>query len=197
MSCGIDAVDSVGVVGAGTMGSGIAQVSALAGYDLVMRDIEPALVEDRFDAIEDSLGRFVDRGALTEKEAAAVTDRITGTTALADLADCDLVVEAAVEDMDVKREVFADLADLTAPGTVLATNTSTLSVTTIASATDRPEEVVGLHFMKPVPVMEGVEVVVGEKTARGSSSSPTPSRRRWARPPGRPTTSPASSPTAF
>jgi 3-hydroxybutyryl-CoA dehydrogenase len=167
MSYGIDTVDSVGVVGAGTMGSGIAQVSALAGYDVVMRDIEPELVEDGFDAIEDSLGRFVDRGDLTEKEADAVVERIEGTTALDDLADCDIVVEAAVEDMAVKREVFADLAELTEPGTVLATNTSTLSVTTIASATDRPGEVVGLHFMNPVPVMEGVEVVVGEKTAEG------------------------------
>jgi 3-hydroxybutyryl-CoA dehydrogenase len=167
MSYGIDTVDSVGVVGAGTMGSGIAQVSALAGYDVVMRDIEPELVEDGFDAIEDSLGRFVDRGDLTEKEADAVVERIEGTTALDDLADCDIVVEAAVEDMAVKREVFADLAELTEPGTVLATNTSTLSVTTIASATDRPGEVVGLHFMNPVPVMEGVEVVVGEKTAPG------------------------------
>ena len=167
MTYGIDTVDSVGVVGAGTMGSGIAQVSALAGYDVVMRDIEPDLVEAGFDAIEDSLARFVDRGDLTEKEADAVTGRIEGTTQLADLADCDIVVEAAVEDMDVKREVFGDLAELTEAGTVLATNTSTLSVTTIASATDRPGEVVGLHFMNPVPVMEGVEVVVGEKTAAG------------------------------
>ncbi|MEF8907531.1 MAG: 3-hydroxyacyl-CoA dehydrogenase NAD-binding domain-containing protein [Haloarculaceae archaeon] len=167
MTYGIDTVDSVGVVGAGTMGSGIAQVSALAGYDVVMRDIEPGLVEDGFDAIDDSLARFVDRGDLTEKEVDAVTERIDGTTELAELSDCDLVVEAAVEDMDVKREVFGDLAELTGAGTVLATNTSTLSITTIASATDRPEEVVGLHFMNPVPVMEGVEVVVGEKTAAG------------------------------
>ncbi len=167
MTYGIDTVDSVGVVGAGTMGSGIAQVSALAGYDVVMRDIEPGLVEDGFDAIDDSLARFVDRGDLTEKEVDAVIERIDGTTELAELSDCDLVVEAAVEDIDVKREVFGDLAELTGAGTVLATNTSTLSITTIASATDRPEEVVGLHFMNPVPVMEGVEVVVGEKTAAG------------------------------
>jgi 3-hydroxybutyryl-CoA dehydrogenase len=167
MSYGIDGIDSVGVVGAGTMGSGIAQVAALAGYDVVMRDIEPALVEAGFDAIEDSLDRFVDRGDLTETEAEAVVDRVAGTTAIEDLAGCDIVIEAAVEEMAVKQEVFADLAELTDPGTVLATNTSTLSVTTIASATDRPGEVVGLHFMNPVPVMEGVEVVVGEKTAEG------------------------------
>ena len=167
MSYGIDGIDSVGVVGAGTMGSGIAQVAALAGYDVVMRDIEPALVEAGFDAIEDSLDRFVDRGDLTETETEAVVDRVAGTTAIEDLAGCDIVIEAAVEEMAVKQEVFADLAELTDPGTVLATNTSTLSVTTIASATDRPGEVVGLHFMNPVPVMEGVEVVVGEKTAEG------------------------------
>jgi 3-hydroxybutyryl-CoA dehydrogenase len=157
-------VDTVGVVGAGTMGSGIAQVAATAGYDVVMRDVEQSLVDDGFDRIDDSLSRLVDGENLSREAADAARERIEGTTATADLADADLVVEAVLERMEVKREVFADLDDVTDDGVVLATNTSTLSITAIASATDRPGLVVGLHFMNPVPVMRGVEVVVGERT---------------------------------
>ncbi|WP_248897089.1 3-hydroxyacyl-CoA dehydrogenase family protein [Haloplanus halobius] len=162
---GFEDIDTVGVVGAGTMGSGIAQVAATAGYDVVMRDIEPPLIEDGFDRIEDSLSKFVEKEQLTGAEADAVVDRVTGTTDLADLAECDYVIEAAVENMDVKQDIFADLDDTVDDDVVLATNTSTLSITTIASATDRPELVVGLHFMNPAPLMEGLELVVGEKTA--------------------------------
>ncbi len=157
-------VETVGVVGAGTMGSGIAQVAATHGYDVVMRDVEPEFVESGFESIRDSLGRFVDRGSIDESEAETVEARIEGTTDLAALADCDVVVEAALEEMDVKQEIFADLDDLVDDETLLATNTSTLSITTIASVTEAPERVVGLHFMNPVPVMDGVEVVTGEKT---------------------------------
>ncbi len=161
-------IDTVGVVGAGTMGAGIAQVAATAGYDVVMRDIETELVEDGFDRIEDSLGRFVEKDEIGTDEREAILDRIAGTTELADLADADLVVEAAVENMDVKQDIFADLDDELAEGVPLATNTSTLSITTIASATEREDRVVGLHFMNPVPVMKGVEVVVGEKTSEAA-----------------------------
>jgi 3-hydroxybutyryl-CoA dehydrogenase len=157
-------VETVGVVGAGTMGNGIAQVAAMAGYDVVMRDVETQFVERGFDSIEDSLARFVRKDRLTESESEAVLDRIHGTTELADLSAADLVVEAAVEEMEIKRDIFADLDEVTDEDVVLATNTSTLSITTIAAATDRPEKVVGVHFMNPVPVMKGVEVVVGEKT---------------------------------
>jgi 3-hydroxybutyryl-CoA dehydrogenase len=161
---GLDDIDTIGVVGAGTMGNGIAQVCATAGYDVVMRDIEPEFVERGFDSIEDSLSRFVRKEKLTEEEADAVADRITGTTDLADLAETDLVVEAAVEKMAIKKDIFADLDEVTDEDVVLATNTSTLSVTSIAAATDRPGLVGGLHFMNPVPIMTGVEVVVGERT---------------------------------
>jgi 3-hydroxybutyryl-CoA dehydrogenase len=161
---GLDNVQRIGVVGAGTMGSGIAQVCATAGYDVAMRDVKTEFIERGFDSIESSLSRFVDKGTLTREEADAATERIEGTTDLDDLADCDLVVEAAVEEMDVKREIFAELDALLDADVVLATNTSTLSITTIASATETPERVVGIHFMNPVPVMRGVEVVVGEKT---------------------------------
>ncbi|MFB6102666.1 MAG: 3-hydroxyacyl-CoA dehydrogenase family protein [Haloplanus sp.] len=161
---GFNDIDTVGVVGAGTMGSGIAQVAATAGYNVVMRDIEDELVAEGFDRIDDSLSRFVEKEELTRAEADAAVDRITGTTDLDDLATCDYVIEAAVENMDVKQDIFADLDDAVDDDVVLATNTSTLSITTIASATDRPELVVGLHFMNPAPVMTGLELVVGEKT---------------------------------
>ncbi|WP_255196823.1 3-hydroxyacyl-CoA dehydrogenase family protein [Halorarius litoreus] len=161
---GLDEVRTVGVVGAGTMGNGIAQVTAHAGYEVVMRDIEQAFVQNGLDAIDDSLSRFVNKEKLSDEEKQATLDRITGTTDLADLADCDLVVEAAVENMAVKQDIFADLDETVDDDVVLATNTSTLSITTIASATERPELVVGLHFMNPVPLMKGVELVVGEKT---------------------------------
>jgi 3-hydroxybutyryl-CoA dehydrogenase len=160
----VDGVETVGVVGAGTMGAGIAQVAATAGYDVVMRDIEPEYVENGFESIEDSLRRLVNRDTLDQKTADAARERVEGTTDLSDLVGADLVIEAVLEEMDVKRDVFAELDDVTNEGTVLATNTSTLSVTAIAAATDRPGDVVGLHFMNPVSIMEGVEVVTGETT---------------------------------
>ena len=160
----LEDLQTIGVVGAGTMGNGIAQVAATAGYDVVMRDIETEFVERGLDSIDDSLSRLVRKEKLSEAEADTARDHITGTTDLADLAGADFVVEAAVEKMDVKREIFADLDDLVDEDVVLATNTSTLSITSIAAATAREELVVGLHFMNPVPVMKGVEVVRGELT---------------------------------
>ncbi len=160
----MDSIERIGVIGAGTMGNGIAQVAATAGYDVVMRDLEREFLDRGFESIDDSLSRLVSKDRLSEDEAEEITGRITGTTEFDDLADCDFVVEAAVENMDVKRDIFADLDETVDEDVVLATNTSTLSITTIASATERPELVVGLHFMNPVPIMNGVEVVVGEKT---------------------------------
>ena len=154
----------VGVVGAGTMGNGITQVAATAGYTVVMRDIDDEYVENGLDNIDDSLHRLSSRDQLDE-DPGAIQSRITGTTDFNDLAAADIVVEAAVENMDVKRDIFASLDDVTDDDVVLATNTSTLSITTIASATDRASDVIGLHFMNPVPIMDGVEVVVGERTA--------------------------------
>ncbi|GAB7013702.1 3-hydroxyacyl-CoA dehydrogenase family protein [Halolamina salina] len=161
----LDDVETVGVVGAGTMGAGIAQVAATAGYDVVMRDIEQSFVDDGFETIDDSLSRLVDRDALSEQEAEDTKARITGTTELDDLAGAELVVEAAPEEMELKQSIFADLDDVLDEEALLATNTSTLSITTIASATERADAVVGLHFMNPVPIMDGVEVVTGERTA--------------------------------
>ncbi|MGQ3329047.1 3-hydroxyacyl-CoA dehydrogenase family protein [Halorubrum sp. FL23] len=157
-------IDTVGVVGAGTMGNGIAQVAATAGYEVVMRDIEPAYVERGLDAIDDSLARLDGKDRLDE-DPETIRDRIEGAADLDAIAEADAVVEAAVEDLDVKRDIFADLDDVTDDDVVLATNTSTLSITSIASATERASDVIGLHFMNPVPIMDGVEVVVGERTA--------------------------------
>jgi 3-hydroxybutyryl-CoA dehydrogenase len=157
-------VETVGVVGAGTMGNGIAQVTATAGYDVVMRDVKEEFVENGFESIESSLDRLAEKGEINE-DPNTIRDRITGTTELEDLAAADLVVEAAVEKMDIKQDIFADLEAVTDEDVILATNTSTLSITTIASATDRADQIIGLHFMNPVPIMTGVEVVVGERTA--------------------------------
>jgi 3-hydroxybutyryl-CoA dehydrogenase len=163
----LEAIRTVGVVGAGTMGNGIAQVAATAGYDVVMRDIEDEFVERGLDSIDDSLSRLVGKDRLSEADAEVARDRITGTTDFDELAAADLVVEAAVENLEVKREIFADLDDLVDEDVVLATNTSTLSITSIAAATEREELVVGLHFMNPVPLMKGVEIVRGELTGAG------------------------------
>jgi len=162
---GLDSIERVGVVGAGTMGAGIAQVAATDGFEVVMRDVTAEYVEKGLDRVRGGLDRLVERDRLARGDADAALARIEGTTDLDGLADCDLAIEAVVEDLDVKREVFADLDRVVDRDVVLATNTSTLSVTTLGAATDRPALVVGLHFMNPVPVMDGVEVVVGERTA--------------------------------
>ena len=155
-------IETVGVVGAGTMGSGIAQVAATAGYDVIVRDVKSEYVRRGLDAIESGLERD---DHLDDEQAAAARERVRGTTDIDDLGGADLVVEAVVEEMDIKQDVFDDLDRMCDDEVVLATNTSTLSVTAIAAATDRPEQVVGIHFMNPVPLMEGVEVVVAEHTA--------------------------------
>ncbi|RKD97756.1 3-hydroxyacyl-CoA dehydrogenase family protein [Halopiger aswanensis] len=159
-----DRIDRIGVVGAGTMGSGIAQVAATAGYDVRMRDVEQEFVENGFETIRDSLERLADRDDL-EEDPETIRGRIEGTTDLEAFADCDLVIEAVLEELDVKREVFADLERVCDDDVLLGTNTSTLSITSIAGDLEHPERVIGLHFMNPVPIMEGVEVVVGEKTS--------------------------------
>jgi len=161
----LEAVDNVGVVGAGTMGNGIAQVAATAGYDVVMRDVSEELVAAGFEDIQASFETLVARETVTAQEAEAATARITGTTEMDDLAAADLVVEAVTEDMEIKQSVFEELDAVCGSNAVLASNTSTLSITTIASVTERPEQVLGLHFMNPVPVMKGVELVVGERTS--------------------------------
>jgi len=161
-------IRKVGVVGLGTMGAGIAQVSVQAGYETVGRDVTHELGERGRATIERYLGRGVEKGRLTGDERDAALARLTLTTELADLADCDLVIEAVLEELDLKREVFAELDRVTRPDAVLATNTSALSVSEIAEATSHPERVVGMHFFNPAPVLPLVEVVRTAQSADGA-----------------------------
>jgi 3-hydroxybutyryl-CoA dehydrogenase len=152
-------VRKVGVVGLGTMGAGIAQVCVQTGVETVGREVSEELAERARERIAHYLGRGVEKGRLTPEERDAALARLRTTTELADLAGCDLVVEAVVEELEAKRQLFRELEGVVAPEAVLATNTSALSVTEIASATERPERVVGLHFFNPAPVLPLVEVV--------------------------------------
>lgn len=152
-------IERVGVVGLGTMGAGIAQVCLQAGLEVVGREVTPELGRRARDRIDHYLSRGVDKGRLTHEEKDAALGRLTLTTELADLARCELVIEAAFEDLGVKRELFGELDRILAPPALLATNTSALSVTQIADATQTPERVVGLHFFNPAPVLPLVEVV--------------------------------------
>jgi len=153
------------VIGAGLMGSGIAQVSAQAGWDVVLRDITDEALTRGTDGIKASLDKFVAKGKLTAEEAGAALGRITTTTDLDAAADADIVVEAVFERIDVKREIFRTLDGLVGDGTVLASNTSAIPITKIAAATERPERVVGTHFFSPVPMMRLCELVRGHKTS--------------------------------
>lgn len=155
----------VGVIGAGTMGSGIAQVFAMAGYDVVLVDIEPRILERGMASIKKSLDRFVEKGRITADAAEATRARISPTVAVEACRDCGLVVEAVIEDVETKKGLFGRLDALCAPETILATNTSTISVTLLGGVTKRPDRVAGMHFMNPVPVMQLVEVVRGIATA--------------------------------
>jgi 3-hydroxybutyryl-CoA dehydrogenase len=152
-------VRKVGVVGLGTMGAGIAQVCVQAGVETVGREVTDGLGQAARGRVEHYLGRGVEKGRLSAEESAAALERLTTTTELEDLADCDLVIEAVVEELDVKRALFADLDRLLRTEAVLATNTSALSVTDIAEATERRERVVGMHFFNPAPVLPLVEIV--------------------------------------
>jgi 3-hydroxybutyryl-CoA dehydrogenase len=153
------AIQKVGVVGCGLMGSGIAQVCAQAGFTTVVREVSPEIVDKGFKGIEKNLARLVEKGALTEAQKTDIRGRMTGTTALEDLKDCDLVVEAIIEQLPAKRELFAKLDAMCPPSAIFASNTSSLTITEISTATKRPERFVGLHFFNPVPVMKLVEVV--------------------------------------
>jgi 3-hydroxybutyryl-CoA dehydrogenase len=155
----------VGVVGLGTMGSGIAQVSVTAGHETIGREISDELGQRGRATIERYLNRAVEKGRMTQEERDAALGRLTLTTELAGLADCDLVIEAALEELDLKRQVFAELDRICRPDAVLATNTSALSVAAIAEATTRPERVVGMHFFNPAPVLPLVEIVRAPKSS--------------------------------
>jgi 3-hydroxybutyryl-CoA dehydrogenase len=152
-------IQKVGVVGCGLMGSGIAQVAAAAGFHTVVREVSGEIVEKGLKNIDKNLARLVEKGALDESKKAEIRGRLKGTTALEDLKDCDVVIEAIIEQLAAKRELFSALDGICRASTIFASNTSSLTITEIATATKRPERFVGLHFFNPVPVMKLVEVV--------------------------------------
>jgi len=158
-------IRKVGVVGLGTMGAGIAQVSVQSGFDTVGREVSDELGERGRATIERYLTRGVEKGRVSEAERAAALERLTLTTKLQDLADCDLVIEAVLEELELKRDVLAELDRITPPHAILATNTSALSVAEIAEATRRPQRVVGMHFFNPAPVLPLVEIVRAPETS--------------------------------
>jgi 3-hydroxybutyryl-CoA dehydrogenase len=153
------AIHKVGVVGCGLMGSGIAQVCAAAGFETLVREVKPELVEKGLKGIEKNLARLAEKGTITAAVQGEIRGRLKGTTAIEDLKDCDLIVEAIIENLPAKHELFRALDGLCRASAIFASNTSSLTVTEIAAATKRPQRFVGLHFFNPVPVMKLVEVV--------------------------------------
>ena len=154
----------IGVLGAGSMGSGIAQVAAQSGYQVLMRDIEERFVENGLRAIEKFLSKSVEKGKMTGEQKKNILLRIKGVTRMEDLTEVDFVIEAVFEDLELKKNVFRQLDELTRSHVILATNTSSMSITEIAMATKRPEKVAGMHFFNPAPLMKLVEVIRGYHT---------------------------------
>jgi 3-hydroxybutyryl-CoA dehydrogenase len=157
-------IQTVGVVGAGQMGSGIAHVCALAGLDVLINDVAPDRIKASIATINGNMARQVSSEKISEAERQAALDRITAAPEVDSLAEADLVIESATENEEIKRQIFAAICPVLRPETLLATNTSSISITRLASASDRPERFIGIHFMNPVPVMELVEVIRGIAT---------------------------------
>ncbi|MBP1745005.1 MAG: hbd2 [Firmicutes bacterium] len=153
------------MIGAGTMGAGIVQTFAEAGFEVVMRDLKEEFINRGYGSIEKNLSRAAAKGKITEERKAEILKNITTTTYLDMARDADIVIEAAVENMRIKKEIFAELDEICKQGCILATNTSSLSITEVAGATNRPDKVIGMHFFNPVPVMKLVEVIKGIATS--------------------------------
>jgi 3-hydroxybutyryl-CoA dehydrogenase len=164
-------ISTVGVIGAGTMGNGIAQVSAAAGLAVIMVDVAQPAVDRGIAAIGTSLDRLVKKEKLSAQDAAAIVARIRGTTQYADLALADLVIEAATENLDIKRRIMKQADEIIAPQAVLATNTSSISITALAAASAHPERFIGMHFFNPVPVMALVELIRGLLTSDATQAA--------------------------
>ena len=164
-------IQKIGVIGAGQMGNGIAQVAACAGYDVVRVDIKYEYVEKGLGTIQFSLGKLVSKERMTQQDADSALARIVTGTDRSACADCDLVVEAVPEILELKTSIFSELDALCKPETILASNTSSISITTIAQATQRPDRVIGMHFMNPVPIMKLVEVINGDATSESTNAA--------------------------
>lgn len=158
-------IKTFGVVGAGQMGSGIAQVAAFTGFDVIMNDIKDDFIKTGISSISKSLDRLVKKGKIAAEQKKEILGRVEGATKLEDMARADFVVEAATENLPVKLDIFKKLDEVCQPGVILATNTSSISITKIGSATKRPDRVIGMHFMNPVPMMQLVEVIRGLATS--------------------------------
>jgi 3-hydroxybutyryl-CoA dehydrogenase len=161
-------MEKIFVLGAGTMGAGIAQAFAAKGFEVILRDIKDEFVERGLAGIYKGLTKLVEKGKMTNEDKENILSRISGTTDMNLAEDCDLVVEAAVENMEIKKQIFAELDRICKPETILATNTSSLSITEVASATKRADKVIGLHFFNPAPVMKLVEIIRGMTTSQES-----------------------------
>jgi 3-hydroxybutyryl-CoA dehydrogenase len=157
--------ETIGVIGAGTMGNGIAQTAAAAGFDVVLSDVSSEYVDRGIANVSKSLDRFVKKETMTEAEKESVLGRIKASTDLNDLKNCTLVVEAATENFDIKKQIFEQLDTICSPNSILSSNTSSISITKIAAVTKRPENVIGMHFFNPVPLMKLVEVIRGIATS--------------------------------
>ena len=159
-------MEKIFVLGAGTMGAGIVQAFAQKGYEVIVRDIKDEFVERGIAVINKGLSKQVAKGKMTEEVKEEILSRISGTTDMNLAADCDLVVEAAVENMKIKKEIFTELDRICKPEAILASNTSSLSITEVASATSRPDKVIGMHFFNPAPVIKLVEIIRGMATSQ-------------------------------
>jgi 3-hydroxybutyryl-CoA dehydrogenase len=155
----------VAVLGAGTMGNGIAQVFAQGGHAVILRDVDQKALDRAMSQVDKSLGKLAEKGRIAADERSAALARIRATTSIEDVASADLVIEAVVENLQVKTQLFGELDRLTRLGTILASNTSSISITRLGAATRRPEKVIGMHFMNPVPLMALVEVIRGQATS--------------------------------
>jgi 3-hydroxybutyryl-CoA dehydrogenase len=159
------AIQRVGVLGCGLMGSGIAQVAAQSGYETLVREVDQAVIDKGFGRIKAMLGKAVEKGKATQADADATMGRLKGTTKLDDLANCDIIIEAIVENLDLKRDTFQTLNKACPPATLFASNTSSLSITEMGALSGRPDRFLGLHFFNPVPIMKLVEVIRGLNTS--------------------------------
>ena len=157
-------IKKIGVIGAGAMGNGIAQMAAQIGCEVILRDIKEEFVERGMKNIDRFLSKSVEKGKIEAAQKDAILGKIKGTTEMADLKDVDFVIEAVIENLDLKKSVFKELDELCAPHVILASNTSSMSLTEIAAATHRPEKVCGMHFFNPVPIMKLVEIIRGYST---------------------------------
>lgn len=176
-------IKTIGVVGAGAMGTGIAHVAAMAGYEVVLRDIDMAFVDRSVASMDKVMGKSVEKGKMTEEERQAVLARIKKTTVLEDMASVDFIIEAVIEKMDLKKEVFQTLNKVCRPEVIFGTNTSSMSITEIAAASGRPDKVCGIHFFNPAQVMRLVEIIRGVQSSDETITAATDLARAFGKTP--------------